>query len=59
MLNDNDVLQITYCDLKDMLNEFQNDGLSADGCTCGLHLDPEEEVHDGIKYGFITVIKKE
>lgn len=48
-------LVISYAELKDMLNEFQMDGINADGCTCGLHLDEDEEIAYGIKHGYIRV----
>ena len=35
--------------------DFQMDGLNADGCSCSLHLDEDEEIKNGISSGTITV----
>lgn len=48
-------LIITYGDLKQMLVDFQMDGLNADGCSCSLHLDEDEEIRSEISSGTITV----
>lgn len=48
-------LIITYGDLKQMLVDFQMDGLNADGCSCSLHLDEDEEIKNEINSGTITV----
>lgn len=54
-LNNDTPLIITYGDLKQMLVDFQMDGLNADGCSCSLHLDEDEEIRSEISSGTITV----
>lgn len=51
------LLSITYGDLRQMLVDFQMDGLNADGCSCSLHLDEDEEIQDEIQYGTIQILK--
>lgn len=41
-----------------MLVEFQTDGFNADGCSCSLRLDEDEEVQDEIQRGTIHVLKE-
>lgn len=55
-LNDNTLLQISYIDLKQMLDDFQDDGLNADGCSCSLHLDAEQEIKFDINNGEIKIL---
>lgn len=55
-LSNDTLLSITYGDLKEMLVEFQMDGLNADGCSCSLHLD--EEVQSEIQSGTIHILKE-
>ena len=57
-LSNDTLLSITYGDLKEMLVEFQMDGLNADGCSCSLHLDEDEEVQEEIQRGTIHVLKE-
>ena len=47
---------ISYLDLKQMLDDFQDDGLNADGCSCSLHLDAEQEIKFDINNGAIKII---
>lgn len=57
-LSNDTLLSITYGDLKEMLVEFQTDGFNADGCSCSLRLDEDEEVQDEIQRGTIHVLKE-
>ena len=49
------ILEISYADLKSMLSDFQSDGLNADGCSCALHLDEDEEIQYAVKHGVIHI----
>ena len=49
------ILEIAYADLKSMLAEFQMDGLNADGCSCALHLDEDEEIRYAIEQGIVNI----
>lgn len=57
-LSNDTLLSITYGDLKEMLVEFQTDGFDADGCSCSLRLDEDEEVQNEIQRGTIHVLKE-
>lgn len=59
-MNGDTILKISYADLKQMLVDFQMDGLNADGCYCSLHLNEDEEIQYAIKNGTICIgrIKK-
>ena len=57
-LSNDTLLSITYGDLKGMLVDFQMDGLNADGCSCSLHLDEDEEVQSEIQSGTIHILKE-
>ena len=54
-MNGDTILEISYADLKEMLLEFQTDGLNADGCGCALHLDEEDEIQLAVKQGIIHI----
>ena len=56
-MNGDTILEISYADLKEMLLEFQMDGLNADGCDCALHLDEEDEIQLAVKRGIIHIRK--
>ena len=53
------VLLLSYGELKEMLDDFQFDGLWADGHGAALHLDPAREIRKKIKRGEIEVFKKQ
>ena len=55
----NTKLQLTYEELKEMIEEAQRDALNADGCSCGIHYDADEEIELEIKRGYIKVIEGE
>lgn len=54
-MDSNTILEISYVDLKDMLDEAQRDAINADGCWCGVHYNADEEIQYGIKYGTIRI----
>ena len=54
-MNSDTILEISYADLKEMLDDFQSDGLNADGCGCALHLNEDEEIQYAIKNGTIRI----
>ena len=54
-MNGDTILEISYADLKQMLIDFQTDGLTADGCYCSLRLDEDEEIQYAIKNGTIRI----
>ena len=54
-MNGDTILEISYADLKEMLLEFQMDGLNADGCGCALRLDEEDEIQYAVKHGVICI----
>lgn len=54
-MNGDTILEISYADLKEMLDDFQSDGLDADGCGCALRLDEDEEIQYAIKNGTIRI----
>lgn len=58
VLNDDSLLSMTYGELKEILNQMQDDGLNADGCSCGLHLDADEVIRDELRCGAICIIHK-
>lgn len=58
-MNGDTILEIAYSDLREMLIEFQTDGLNADGCSCALNLDEDEEIQYAVKYGVIRVRRTE
>lgn len=59
-MNSDTILKISYADLKQMLVDFQMDGLNAEGCYCSLRLNEDEEIQYAIKNGTICIgrIKK-
>lgn len=57
-MEDKTFLLLTYGKLKDMLEEFQLDGLMADGQGCALRLDPRGEIIYEITHGTIEVFYK-
>lgn len=57
-LKNDTLLVLTYSTLKSLLDEFQDDGLNADGCSCGLSEDSEKEIRRCIDCGSISVIRK-
>lgn len=54
-MNKDTILEIAYADLREMLDDFQSDGLNADGCSCALHLDEDEEIQYAINNGTIRI----
>jgi hypothetical protein len=54
-MDGNTILEISYADLKEMLDDFQSDGLNADGCGCALHLNEDDEIQYAIKNGIIRI----
>ena len=54
-MNDDTILEISYADLKIILADFQIDGLKADGCSCALQLDEDEEIQYAVKQGVIRI----
>jgi GH35 family endo-1,4-beta-xylanase len=54
-MDGNTILEISYADLKEMLNDFKSDGLNADGCGCALHLNEDDEIQYAIKNGIIRI----
>ena len=57
-MNSDTILEIAYADLKEMLLDFQIDGLHADGCSCSLQLDEDEEIQFAIKNNLIHIKEK-
>lgn len=57
-MDDGTILQLTYGELKELMNNMQDDGFKSDGCSCGLHLDAAEEIEYEIKMGYIKVMEE-
>lgn len=52
------ILQLTYGELKELMNNMQDDGFKSDGCPYSLHLDADEEIEYEIKMGYIKVMEE-
>jgi len=54
-MDGNTILEISYSDLKEMIEDTQRDAINADGCWCSVHYDADDDIQYGIKHGYIRV----
>lgn len=57
-MDDGTILQLTYGELKELMNNMQDDGFKSDGCSCALRLDAAEEIEYEIKMGYIKIMEE-